>query len=163
MDAKKEGEDFSHTIITKEERELLWKNKDNEVIKTILFYIYTGMRFSEFHELDPENIHDNYIEIIQAKTKAGKRIVPICDRLKALGSVPEVPSYPTFHKAFKEVLPNHRIHDTRHTFITMMTEAEIDLRIIQAIAGHSRKTSVTDIYTHITLDKMLEAVNRLNE
>lgn len=121
------------------------------------------MRFSEFHELRRENIHDDYIEIIQAKTKAGKRIVPICDRLKELGPVPEVPSYPTFHKRFTEILPNHMIHDTRHTFITMLTEKEVDIRIIQTIVGHAKKTTVTDIYTHITLDKMREAVNLLNE
>ena len=163
MDAKKEGKEFVHTIITKEERELLWKNKDDETVKMILFYIYTGMRFSEFHELRRENIHDDYIEIIQAKTKAGKRIVPICDRLKELGPVPEVPSYPTFHKRFTEILPNHMIHDTRHTFITMLTEKEVDIRIIQTIVGHAKKTTVTDIYTHITLDKMREAVNLLNE
>jgi chromosome segregation ATPase len=101
--------------------------------------------------------------VSEAKTKAGKRIVPICDRLKALGSVPKVPSYPTFHKCFREVLPNHMIHDARHTFVTMMTEAEIDLRIIQTIVGHSKKSSVADIYTHITLEKMTEAVNRLVE
>lgn len=163
MEANKEGKEFKHTLITKEEREFLWKHKDNDVIRIILFYIYTGLRFSELHDLQPENIHDGYIEIIQAKTKAGKRIVPICDRLKALGPIPTVPSYPTFHKCFTEALPNHMIHDTRHTFVTMMTEAEIDIRIIQSIVGHAKKTSVTDIYTHITLEKMTEAVNKLVE
>lgn len=163
MEARKEGVKHTHLIITKEEREILWKNKDDETVKTILFYIYTGCRFFELHELRPENIHDHYIEIVKSKTESGKRIVPICDRLQALGSIPRVPSYPTFHKKFNEILPNHMIHDTRHTFITMLTEAEVDSRVIQTIVGHSVKTTVTDIYTHITLEKMLEAVNRLNK
>ena len=162
IEASKEGEKFTHSIITKEERDYLWEHKDNEIVRMILFYIYTGVRFSELHELRPENIHDNYFEIIQAKTKAGVRIVPICERLKQLGPVPGIPSYPTFHKCFREILPNHMIHDTRHTFVTMLTEAEIDQRIIQTIVGHAKKNSVTDIYTHITLEKMLEAVNRIN-
>ena len=45
----------------------------------------------------------------------------------------------------------------------MLTEKGIDLRIIQAIVGHSRGRTVTELYTHITLDKMLEAVNTLDD
>ena len=163
LSATQDGQKFEHTLITKEERDKLWQNADDDTTKIILFYIYTGLRYSELRNLQEENIHDNYVQIVQAKTKAGERIVPICDRLKALMPIPKVPSYPCFHEQFRDVFPNHKIHDTRHTFITMMTEAGIDIRIIQAIAGHQRKTSVTDIYTHITLEKKLEAVNKLVE
>ena len=163
LSAKQDGQKFEHTLITKEERDKLWQNADDDTTKIILFYIYTGLRYSELRNLQEENIQDNYVQIVQAKTKAGERIVPICDRLKALMPIPKVPSYPCFHEQFRDVFPNHKIHDTRHTFITMMTEAGIDIRIIQAIAGHQRKTSVTDIYTHITLEKKLEAVNKLVE
>lgn len=163
LSAAQDGQKFEHTLITKEERDRLWQNADDDTTKIILFYIYTGLRYSELHNLQEENIHEDYVQIIQSKTKAGERIVPICDRLKALMPIPKVPSYPCFHKQFRDVFPDHKIHDTRHTFITMMTEAGIDLRIIQAIAGHQRKTSVTDIYTHITLEKKLEAVNKLVE
>lgn len=150
----------TRTAISKEDIEMLWSRKDEEYAKVILFYLYTGLRFSELRDLNEENWHDNYIEIVSAKTKAGIRIVPIADKIRELLPIVEVPSRNTFDRKFKEYLPNNNIHETRHTFITMMTEAEIDPRIIKAIVGH-KSNDVTDIYTHISLDVMLDAVNSL--
>ena len=39
-----------------------------------------------------------------------------------------------------------------------MTEAKVDKRIIRVIVGH-KPEDVTDIYTHLSLETMLEAVN----
>ena len=75
--------------------------------------------------------------------------------------MPKVPDYRTFLNKFKGIMPDHMPHDTRHTFISMMTETGIDKRIIQSIVGHARKTDVTDRYTHINLDVKLEAVNKI--
>ena len=163
MTPTKEGSKNEHTIITKEERAKLWENKDKDMTRLILVYIYTGLRYSELYNLTEDCIHDNYIEIKQSKTAAGVRIVPLCDRVRELLPVIEVPPYTTFRGMFESVLPNHTPHDTRHTFVTMLTEKGIDLRIIQAIVGHSRGRTVTELYTHITLDKMLEAVNTLDD
>ena len=75
----------------------------------------------------------------------------------------KVPPYTTFKEMFKDVLPNHMPHDTRHTFVTMLTENGIDQRVIQTIVGHSRGRTVTERYTHISLEKMREAVETLQE
>lgn len=155
----KKGREVKHTIIAKEEREKLWKRQDEDIVRVILFYLYTGLRYAELADLLPEDIHDDYLEIKQAKTEAGVRIVPICDKIKPLLPLPEMPKYTKFNELFQEVLPSHHIHDTRHTFVTMLTECEVDLRVIQSIVGHSRKANVTERYTHITLEKKLEAVN----
>jgi site-specific recombinase XerD len=42
----------------------------------------------------------------------------------------------------------------------MLTEKGVDVRVIKAIVGH-KMDDVTAIYTHISLDTMLEAVNKL--
>ena len=151
----------SRGIIAKKDIDRLWALKDsNEYAKIALVYIYTGLRFSELRDLTPKHCHDNYIEITHAKTAAGVRIVPICDKLQSVLPIINVPARTTFERHFRALLPDHYIHETRHTFITMMTEAGVDKRIIKAIVGHARE-DVTDVYTHITLDAMLDAVNRL--
>lgn len=151
----------SRGIIEKKDINRLWALKDrNEYAKIALVYIYTGLRFSELRDLDPEKCFDDHIEITHAKTPSGVRVVPICDKLKGVLPIIKVPPRTTFERHFRALLPNHYIHETRHTFITMMTEAGVDKRIIKAIVGH-KSNDITDAYTHITLDTMLEAVNRL--
>ena len=151
----------ARTVISKEDINKLWEIKDeSEYAKIILVYIYTGVRYSELRGLTPDCWHENYFEVKQAKTKAGVRVVPICDKIKCLLPIMPVPAHTTFDRQFKWLLPDHSIHETRHTFITMMTEAGCDPRVLKAIVGH-KSSDITEYYTHISLDVMLEAVNRL--
>lgn len=157
----KAGIKHEHTLITKEERAALWKHTDDDFTRVILFYIYTGLRYSELYNLLPEDLHEDHLIIRQAKTEAGKREVPIANFIRKLMPLPEIPCYSVFNEAFHDVLPDHKPHDTRHTFVTMLTEIGTDQRVIQSIVGHSRKKNVTEVYTHITLEKKLAAVNAL--
>lgn len=147
-------------VISKADILRLWDMKDDPYARATLFYIYTGLRFSELQEATPDCWHDTYIEIRKAKTKAGVRIVPICDKLQPLLPIMKIPSWYRFEKEYKRLLPDHTIHETRHTFITMMTENGIDPRIIKVIVGHSTN-DITDHYTHISFETLLDAVNTL--
>ena len=157
---KSKSEIRDRTVISKADIARLWDQKDNEYVKMILFYLYTGLRFSELYNTTPDCWHEDHIEIRQAKTKAGVRIVPICDKLQAILPIKDVPSYYYFKREFVKFLPEHTPHETRHTFITMLTENKIDDRIIKSIVGHKTK-DVTEIYTHISLEEKLNAVNTL--
>lgn len=155
-----EGKKTTRQVIPKDVIDKLWERTDQEMVKQILLYIYTGCRWFELHDLEPEHCHPDYIEIVASKTEAGVRIVPLCDKIKKILPVEPIPSYDVFNKYFKQVLPGYHIHDTRHTFITMLTEAGVDSRIIKSIVGHKGQ-DITEHYTHITLEVKLEAVNRL--
>lgn len=157
---RSEGRKTERKIIPRSMIDNLWQRTDNEMVKQILLYIYTGCRYVELYQLQNEHCFPDHIEIVQAKTEAGVRIVPLCDKIRNILPVEPIPSYNVFNKYFKEILPDYHIHDTRHTFITMLTEAEVDSRIIKAIVGH-KSNDITEHYTHITLNVMLEAVNKI--
>ena len=156
---RKETHKVERKIFTKEEIEDLWIRTGENIPKLVLFYIYTGLRFSELANLKPDNWHDNYIVIPKAKTAAGIREVPLSDKALSLLPLPVVPPARTFNEKLNKF--NHTPHDTRHTFISLMTEAGVDSRILKKIVGHVSNDVTEKIYTHISLEVMLEAVNRI--
>lgn len=52
-------------------------------------------------------------------------------------------------RRWKLYCPNHRLHDARHTYGTMLYGASKDLRLVQTQLGHSRPT-VTAVYAQVT-------------
>lgn len=149
-------------IISQNDISMLWDMSEHNVTaRSILILLYTGLRFSELYRLDPADIYDDHFDITKAKTAAGVRTVPICDKIRHLFPFEPLPQYQTYLDHFHMVLPDHNVHDTRHTFITNLTEKGVDPRIIKTIVGHSQKKDITATYTHISLSKMMEAVNLL--
>lgn len=166
--ARKETRTVERNVFTKEEIDYLWENKDSEYCKLLLVYIYTGLRYSELKNLKEEDVDEERkcINIVKAKTLAGVRTVPLSDKVLSLLPIEPVPKYNTFRNRLLEMddmfEKHHTIHDTRHTFISLMTEAGVDSRIIKQIVGHKDDDDVTEsVYTHISLEKMLEAVNKI--
>ena len=53
------------------------------------------------------------------------------------------------------------IHCLRHTFITMLAKSGVSLQVAQKAARHSSPLLTANIYTHIDLDDIAEAVNKL--
>ena len=50
-------------------------------------------------------------------------------------------------------------HMFRHTFATCLLEADVDIRYIQEMLGHS-SINVTEIYTHVTMSKQKDILSR---
>ena len=159
---KKETRSVKRDVFNKDDIQWLWDHKSSDTVHIILFYIYTGLRYSEIHNAE---WYDDFIRIAEAKTDAGVRDVPLSEKAKSLLPLPPVPEYKTLWKRMITVSKNmgskHNIHDCRHTFISMLTEAGIDSRIIKKIVGHASDDVTEDVYTHISLDVMIEAVNKI--
>ncbi|MEU8038414.1 tyrosine-type recombinase/integrase [Streptosporangium sp. NPDC049078] len=55
-----------------------------------------------------------------------------------------------------EIDKDARVRDARHTAATLLLEQGVDIRVIQAVLGHSQLTT-TKRYTHITEALAIEA------
>ena len=156
-----------HSIFTHKEIETLWNNVDNITVRQMLILIYTGVRISELLNLSEDDIHGNYFDVVESKTKAGIRQVPIADKiLPFFGDRPQDISYAKFlHEKWGPVCEgfgmDHKPHDTRHTCITLLTEKEVDPRIIKAIVGHAGSGITEAVYTHVPISKLLVAINKI--
>ena len=49
-------------------------------------------------------------------------------------------------------------HMFRHTFATSLLEADVDIRYIQEMLGHS-SINITEIYTHVALSKQRDILS----
>lgn len=62
----------------------------------------------------------------------------------------------------EELNLTHTIHETRHTFISKMVTANINMTMIKKIVGHKSIMNLTEkIYTHIEIKELLDAVNKI--
>ena len=152
-----------HTIYTKDEIEKL-KEINDDISKTILFLIYTGLRAGEFIDLTDDSIDDDMIiHIIDSKTEAGKRDVPLSKKALELAPVPRFKTYNQlsyrYNKWQKKYKFNHRLHDTRHTIVSLLAEAGVDERVIRSIVGHKGTGVTEEVYTHISIEAKREALN----
>ena len=114
----------------------------------------------------------------ESKTDAGIREVPIaekivpffeywmqrkCDHL--ICTPDEEPFlYRNYYDSYwtplmQQMNMKHRPHDTRHTCVSLLTEAKVDERIIKKIVGHKGQGVTQIVYTHVDLPYKLEAIN----
>ena len=174
---------YNRKPFNKTQVKTLWKMKDSNVyINVILMMIYSGVRIGELVELKKEDVHleERWFYIRKAKTESGIREVPIaekivpffeywmnrpCDHLICTPD-DEPFTYRNFYDSYwtplmDELSFNHRPHDTRHTCVSLLTEAGVDDRIIKKIVGHKGQGVTETVYTHLELPIKLEAINRI--
>lgn len=58
-------------------------------------------------------------------------------------------------------LGDYHLHDLRHTFITMMRTAGVDLEVLGDLAGHEHTDTTANIYSDADLDRKRAAMERL--
>ena len=179
-DEKEEKEEL-HSVFTEEEIKTLFENVDKPDVDIALILIYSGMRIMELLDMPAENVNlkERYM-IGGNKTRAGKnRIIPINKKILPLlekriqqGNEyvikplrTEKYIYTTFRRTvwvplMESLNMAHTMHDTRHTFISLLDTAKVNKVTIQKIAGHSSK-DITEKYTHKQLPELINAIDKI--
>ena len=176
-------------IFTADEIKILFDNldSDNRFVKKmtygVLILIYTGLRVGEFINLKTKDVDldKNVIYITKSKTSSGIRKIPISEKIIKLfkKNIEDTKEYFFFNKKgnkylyynfltqFNKMLEllnleKHTIHDTRHTFATLLNNANANSTSIIKLIGHSDFKTTEEIYTHKDIEELRKAVNLLN-
>lgn len=164
------------TPFTSEEIKSLWNNVGTQLNDDIpLILLYTGCRISELLSVENENVNlkEKYFDIKKSKTEAGRRRVPIHEKIMPLITARydennkylitqggKKLSYPNYFSTYWNLHP-HTIHETRHTFITQMNKMGVNDLTLKRIVGHANK-DITEHYTHRDLNELLDAIDKLD-
>ena len=165
------------SIFTDLEKQKLWNNIDMPYADTVLVMICSGLRVGEMLQLTRFNI-DFKENIIRGglKTDAGKnRIIPISPKISNIlqkwccqnksGKLINL-SYNRYLVKFNELMSELNIknktpHCCRHTFATDMAKNGADVNALKEIMGHSNYATTADIYTHLNVESLREAISKL--
>ena len=144
-------------LTVEEEYALLQEIKRNPSVynQAFAFIMYTGLRRAELASVV---IDGEWITLTTAKQRKGMkektRSIPISPMLKRVLPFIDIEkikaaSIGVLTNRFKDVCPNHHLHDLRHTFITRAQECGIRREIVSLWAGHKADNSITtNVYTH---------------
>lgn len=150
-------------------------------VDIILVGIYSGLRPQELLNLKKGDIDtiENTLSVTKSKTDAGVRIVPISTKIQLIirnrlkysmkylfEKDGNQIGYDYYLKSiFNPILgklglnPLHRPHDTRHTFATLLSNADANTAAIKKLCGHSNYATTIKHYTHKDLEELKKAVN----
>lgn len=158
-------------IFSKEEIEELWKNRSDKLSKLVLILIYSGLRIGELIALEKDDIDlENCFFIIRkSKTNAGVRQVPIHSKiipliLDILENDDKLynKNYCNFLYEFKKIFKNHTVHDTRHTFASLLNNADANSTSITKLIGHTNFNLTENVYTHKDIAELKKAIELIN-
>jgi len=158
-------------FLTPEEIKLLMqKTEGQEIQRLYKFYLLTGVRRNEALALRKPDIDFEHklIHIRGTKTESSDRYIPLFNELIPIlkdcdFKVFKIQSDKAT-RVLHEILPNHHLHELRHTFASNCLAAGIDIKVIQAWLGHKSAQTTMNIYAKVNqnlMDKSTEMINNL--
>lgn len=206
---EQQARDTIHRALTIEEQKAFFSSEDvknSYYYNVFRFAILTGMRIGEIGALKNSDIHDGFIHIERtitrtedggykigdsAKTKAGKRKIPLNDSIKAVlknqkeinrmldGNMERFDdtifksartrsfliSYPV-NKEIKRLcklvdIEPFTIHALRDTFCTRAIESGVEPKTLQELMGHKDISITMNIYAHVMDSTKIQAMKNI--
>lgn len=156
-------------VFTSEQVNELWTHQSEWWGNVALILLYSGMRTKELKDLTENDIDyaNRTIELKIAKNKSSLRKIPIHKLIEPLfrayfeagGNL-----YGYAHSTLNQKLSGfykHRAHDCRHTFTTRLREVGVDHLTIQRLVGHTPSSITEKVYTHLTMEELTNAIDKL--
>lgn len=174
----------SKSIFAADEIELLFAHDEDETVKIILIMIFTGLRIGEMMSVKKENVYleDGYM-IGGSKTEAGRnRTIPLNDKIVSYvryfyDIAPNggrlIDGYSgnkdkdnfrsrDFNPVMKKLgIEGKTPHCARHTFASLMSQADARIENLQRIIGHSKYSTTAEIYIHPNVAKLKEEIDKI--
>lgn len=181
VELPKETKQYERKPFTQEEIDFCWENIDRmEFIDTVLIMIYSGLRIGELLTIETVNVDiENRTMKGGLKTEAGKdRIIPINKKILPLikARIDQNNKYLIVNYANKQMQYSnyyrekwepimgelefeHKPHDCRHTFATLMDNAGANKLSIKRIMGHASQDITDKVYTHKDIEELKKAID----
>ena len=125
----------------------------------------SGMRRVTLPSFVVEVLKRHRVSQLEARLQAGaswiERDLVFC---RPDGDFMKAPTlrYQFFRLLEKVGLPRMRFHDLRHTAATLLLSMGVEMRVIQAILGHSDIATTANIYAHVLPAMQQEAMGKMD-
>jgi len=168
--------------IAKLERLTELTGMEEMVRDAFLFCCFTGLRWSDFKALQPENIKNGWIRIVMQKTNQPVAI-PYTKLFEGRAELMlkrydgdirrmnnRLPTNSQVNSTLRDILRKACInvgfrvtfHTSRHTFASLLLEEGIPVTTVQRMLGHT-KVQTTQIYAEVTERTIEKDVRRLSK
>lgn len=148
------------------------ESSDFRALITAAYWL--GWRLGELCELKRSQIYNGILRLTSSNTKEkGSKSIPMPPEVKAAFDIlPEHPSGRVFlyHRSTystwfielcgKAGIKNLHFHDLRHTAVTNLIEADVDLLTIQTITGH-KSLHMIKRYAHLSNQRRAAALEKV--
>lgn len=154
------------TALTIEEQEKFIRALEGRRAKWVMmFYIHTGVRRAEALDILWTDIDEErrLIRIRGTKTENSDRFIILTEEVEKIlngqraqckkEKIKDERIFPyskqQMSRTFRELCPNHHLHDLRHTFITRCAECGVNISVCQQLVGHSTSDMTLNVYMHV--------------
>ena len=160
-----------HEPFSDEDLKVMWRHRDNEIIKRVLIMCYSGFRVSAYETI-LTNMEDWYFQGGIKTASSRNRIVPIHSGIRDLvrdvaGDYMCGKSVDTFRRDMVGQLQLIELeprtpHSCRHTFSRLCESYGVNEADRKRMMGHSFGSDITNaVYGHRTLEELREQIEKI--